>query len=62
MRLLWERKIAASLRMQEEVRRVSLLEKNHPISMGENFGKDLREERKTSGRTWSLGKRRGLVQ
>lgn len=30
----WERKIAASLRIEEEAKIVSLLEKKHPISIG----------------------------
>lgn len=48
MRSLWERKTAASLRMQGKVRSVPLLEKNHPVSIGENLGKDLREGKRTS--------------
>lgn len=38
---LWKREMAASLRMEEEARIMSLLEKNHPISIEGNLGRGL---------------------
>lgn len=54
MASLWERKIAACVRMEEETGIGSLLETNHAVST-EKLGKGPRRERRMLGRTgtWS---------